>query len=385
MAARPPRGARQRASTPVRASKPAPASTPARGSKAARALTRRRDPRGLEILEIDLLRYERGGARERRAVIDGVMRSLGTGFVYARHDVPSALIDEAYGLLRTFFHLPTEVKRRYVVPGSMGQTGYTGLLVETAAGRDTPDWKEMLNWGRELVPGHPLARRFPHRYMPRRLPDDVVPGIARVLDVFFERMLDLQRRFLRIVAEGVGCAPTFFDALLADGPTLARAIRYPPMQSAPGRDHVWAGEHGDINLITALPRATAPGLQVRIDGRWVDAVAPEGLAIVNSGLMLERLTNGRIPTGIHRVVAGPGQQGERCSVVQFGHPTPWTVLSPLPSCIDREHPQREGSILAGDWLDQVLYDINLYEDARRVPSEPAALAAPPVAAGPEER
>ncbi len=326
----------------------------------------------LRILDVDLLRFERGDERARRAVIDGVRESLGTGFVYARHDVPPGLIDEAAGLVASFFHLPPEVKRRWVVPGSMGQTGYTGLLVETAASAERPDWKEMLNWGRELREGHPLRRRYPHRYMPRALPEEAVPGIAATLGLFFDRMLDLQRRFLRIVAEAVGCAPTFFDALLADGPTLARALRYPPMASAPGEGFVWAGEHGDINLITALPRATARGLQVKIDGGWVDAVAPDGQAIVNSGLMLERLTNGRIPTGIHRVVADPDQPGERLSVVQFCHPTPWTVLSPLASCVDAAHPQREAAITAGDWLDQVLYDINLFEDARRVPGAAAA-------------
>ncbi|MFM8385914.1 MAG: isopenicillin N synthase family dioxygenase [Planctomycetia bacterium] len=326
------------------------------------------------ILEVDLLAYERGGRAQRKAVIDGVMSSLGTGFVYARHDVPTGIIDEAYARLADFFHLPAEVKRRYVVPGSMGQAGYTGLLVETAAVNDKPDWKEMLNWGRELPPGHPLRKRYPHRYMERRLPDDVVPGMDRVLMVFFERIFDLQRRFLRIVAEGVGCAPGYFDGMLADGPTLARAIRYPPMSAAPGKDYIWAGEHGDINLITALPRATARGLQVKVGDTWVDAVAREGCAIINSGLMLERLTNGRIPTGIHRVVAEPGQQGERLSVVQFCHPTPWTLLQPLASCISPARPQRESGIMAGDWLDQVLYDINLMEDARRVTSAAAAVA-----------
>jgi isopenicillin N synthase-like dioxygenase len=319
-----------------------------------------------KILVVDLLAFERGDRRRRKAVVDGVMKSLGTGFVYARHDVPAALIDEAYDLLARFFHLPPEVKRRYVVPGSHGQSGYTGLLVETAAAARTPDFKEMLNWGRELAPGHPLRRRYPHRYMDRRLPDDVVPGIGRVLGTFFERMLDLQRRFLRVVAEGIGCAPGFFDAMLTDGPTLARALRYPPMEAAPVGEYVWAGEHGDINLVTALPRATARGLQVKVDGAWVDAVAPEGLAILNSGMMLERLTNGRIPTGIHRVVAERGQQGERFSVVQFCHPTPWTLLTPLASCVGPRRPQREPAITAGDWLDQVLYDINLVEDARRV-------------------
>ena len=45
-----------------------------------------------------------------------------------------------------------------------------------------------------------------------------------------------------------------------------------------------------------------------------------GRVIINTGIMLERLTNGQIPIGWHRVVAAPGYEGERYSVVQFCHP-----------------------------------------------------------------
>ena len=138
------------------------------------------------------------------------------------------------------------------------------------------------------------------------------------------------------------------------------------MAELPDDGHEWAGQHGDINLITALPRATAPGLQVRVDDGWVDATPPDDAVIINTGIMLERLTNGIIPIGWHRVVAAPDFTGERYSVVQFCHPRPWTVLAPVPSCCTAEHPQRFSAISAENALDEVLYEINLVEDARRV-------------------
>ncbi|HEX9258056.1 MAG TPA: 2-oxoglutarate and iron-dependent oxygenase domain-containing protein [Acidimicrobiales bacterium] len=319
-----------------------------------------------EILDVDLLAFEKGDAATRLAVVDGVRRSLITGFVYTSHDVGEGFLDDVYGTLQEFFSLPAERKQQFVASGSHGQTGYTGLLVETAASSDVPDWKEMLNWGRTVPAGHPLRRKYPHRYMDQVLTEAAVPGSDALLMEFHDRLFDLQRRFLRVIALGIGCGEDFFDRMLADGPTLTRAIRYPAMAEAPGPAHVWAGEHGDINLITALPRASAPGLQVKTGDGWIDAVAPAGRAIINTGMMLEQLTNGVIPTGIHRVVAAPGYTGERYSVVQFCHPTPWTILAPVPSCISPEHPQRYGAIEAGDRLDQVLYEINLVEDARRV-------------------
>ena len=321
-----------------------------------------------EILDVDLLAFENGAGPARRAVVDGVTRSLATGFVFTRHDVPDDLLDTAYGMLAEFFQLDHDTKQQFNVPGAQGQTGYTGLLVETAASSDHPDWKEMLNWASPIAPGHPLKRKFSTAYPDQVLPESAVPGITEVLYRFHEVIADLQRRFLRIIAEGIGCHETFFDDMVTDGPTLTRAIRYPPMTDVPGDGHVWAGAHGDINLITALPRATAPGLQVKVDDDWVDAVAPEGQVIINTGIMLERLTNGQIPIGWHRVVGAPGYEGERYSVVQFCHPRPWTVLSPVPSCCTPVHPQRFSAITAADALDEVLYEINLVEEARRVES-----------------
>ena len=320
-----------------------------------------------EILEVDLLAFENGSAQQRRAVVDGVSRSLATGFVYTLHDLSEDMLDTAYGMLREFFEHPQEVKLAFVAPHAHGQTGYTGLLVETAASSDVPDWKEMLNWGLTLPEGHPLRTRYPHRYGPQVLPEAAVPGITDVLNTFHRKVEDIQRRFLRIIAEGLGCHASFFDEMTTNGATLTRAIRYPAMNEAPaGAGHVWAGAHGDINLITALPRSTAPGLQVLVDGEWVDAVAPGGQVIINTGMMLERLTNGVIPTGIHRVVAAPGYSGERYSVVQFAHPTPWTLLNPLAACITADNPQRFSGMVSADALDLVLYEINLVETARRV-------------------
>jgi isopenicillin N synthase-like dioxygenase len=324
---------------------------------------------GPAILDVDLLAFERGSSSDKRAVVDGVMRSLGTGFVYTSHDLSSDLLDTAYGMLAKFFALPADTKARWEAPHSHGQTGYTGLLVETAATAEAADWKEMLNWGTEVPPAHPLRARYPHRYSDQVLPEADVPGITAVLDAFHERVLDLQARFLHIVAVGLGCAEDFFDDLLVDGSHLSRAIHYPPMAAVPGSadgGHVWAAPHTDINLITALPRATGPGLQLLLDGTWVDVIPPEGKVVLNTGIMLERLTNGIIPAGVHRVVApagdGDGAAADRYSVVQFCHPAPWFVLAPLSSCVSPERPLRYGAIEAGALLDRVLWEINLIRD-----------------------
>ena len=319
-----------------------------------------------EIYDVDLSVFESGTPCQRDNVVNTVMTSLKTGFVYTSHDLTEDLLDAAYGALEAFFSLDAEVKQTAIVPGANSQAGYTGPLTETAAASQDADWKEMLAWGTELPAGHPLRSRFPNSYGGIFLPENLVPGITKTLTEFSKRILDIQRRFLRIIAVGIGCHETFFDAMTLDGATKNRAIHYPAMGDAPGGNHIWAGEHGDIDLITALPRATERGLQIKLsddngDTRWVDAAPPEGRMIINTGIMLDRITNGMIPPGLHRVIADEHQRADRYSVVQFCHPTPWTILSPVTSCITADNPQRHAPIAAGDLLSQVLHNIKLID------------------------
>lgn len=314
-----------------------------------------------QILDVDLLAFERGTTLQRGAVVDGVRRSLATGFVYTKSDLSSSLMESAYGLLERFFSMDLASKRSFEAPGTSGQTGYTGVLRETAAGSDWPDWKEMLNWAVPPPRSHPLRRQFPILYPEPVLPDVLVPGLTTVLSEFHHAVAELQRRFLRVVALAMGCSDTFFEEMVRDAPTLTRAIHYPPMANAPPGEHVWASAHADINLITALPRASGPGLQVEVDGHWVEAIPPDGQVIINSGLMLERLSNGLIPAGRHRVLSPPGRSAGRLSVVQFCHARPWTVLAPVASCCTPDHPQRFAAITAASALEDMLYEIKLLD------------------------
>ena len=281
---------------------------------------------------------------------------------------PRTLLDEAYGMLAEFFSLtPTRRSCASCARARTGRPGYTGLLVETAASSDVPDWKEMLNWGREAPDGHPLRTRFPHRYGPQVLPEGAVPGISDVLNHFHDRIADLQRRFLRIIAVAIGCHEEFFDAdappraapdpghpLPGDGarpgpgPRVGRRARrhQPDHRAAPGQ----------------RPRAAGPDRR-RLGGRRAARGPGDHQHRDDAGAAHQRRDPHRHPPRRRR---RPGRSGERYSVVQFCHPTPWTVLAPVavvrlaraPAAL-RRHP-------AGDRLDEVLWEINLVEDGRRV-------------------
>jgi isopenicillin N synthase-like dioxygenase len=104
-----------------------------------------------------------------------------------------------------------------------------------------------------------------------------------------------------------------------------------------------------------------------VGGEWQAVLPTEDQLIINTGLMLERLSNGRLPSGWHRVRAPAGGQAERISVVQFCHPRPSTILCPLASCCQAPTPQRFVAISAADALEDVLYRIQLLRPAQGAP------------------
>ncbi len=123
-----------------------------------------------------------------------------------------------------------------------------------------------------------------------------------------------------------------------------------------------AGAHGDINLITLLMGASTGGLQVlRKDGEWIDAIPEEDELVINVGDMLERLTNNKLRSTIHRVVNPPKEEwgNPRYSIPFFMHPRSDMDLSCMPECVDEAHPKAFKDITAGAFLHQRLVEIGL--------------------------
>ena len=93
---------------------------------------------------------------------------------------------------------------------------------------------------------------------------------------------------------------------------------------------VRAAAHGDINLLTILPAATEPGLQVLgKDHLWYDVPCDFGLLIVNIGDMLAEASGNYYPSTVHRVLnpTGEGRFKSRISMPLFLHPRREVVLS----------------------------------------------------------
>lgn len=120
------------------------------------------------------------------------------------------------------------------------------------------------------------------------------------------------------------------DMLNGSDHTLLRVLHYPPLTGSEAPGAVRAAAHGDINLLTLLPAATEPGLQVLgKDQAWHDVPCDFGLLIVNIGDMLQEASGHYYPSTVHRVLnpVGAGAQKSRVSLPLFLHPRREVVLS----------------------------------------------------------
>lgn len=279
------------------------------------------------------------------------------GFVALKgHFLDDLLVDKLYEQIKRFFELPTEVKRKYEVPGIGGQRGYVSFGKESAKGRKEGDLKEFWHFGQYVDKTSKYAEEYPENV--------TVEELARFNEVGKQayQMLEKTAKYvLRSLSLHLGLEETYFDNFIKNGNSILRPIHYPPIETEPkGAER--AAAHGDINLITLLMGAQGKGLQVQNHkGEWIDAVAAPDELMINVGDMLARHSNNKLKSTIHRVTNPPKEMWgtSRYSIPFFMHPISAMKLDVLENCIDEENPKKYEDITAGDFLNQRLKELGL--------------------------
>ena len=279
------------------------------------------------------------------------------GFVSLKnHFLSDDLVDNLYKEVKNFFALPLETKKKYEIEGLGGQRGYVSFGKEHAKGKTEGDLKEFWHFGQVPATNANLNEEYPKNVTVTELPKFNTTGLEAY------RMLEKTGIYvLRALALYIGLDEFYFDYWATNGNSILRPIHYPPITEEP-KGAVRAGAHGDINLITLLMGASSGGLQVlRKDGEWIDAIPKEDELVINVGDMLERHTNNKLRSTIHRVVNPPREQwgNPRYSIPFFMHPRGDMKLNCLEACIDEKNPKAFDDITAGEFLHQRLVEIGL--------------------------
>ena len=310
------------------------------------------------IPSVDLADFTSGDPKRKQKFVDEIGKAYEEiGFVALKnHFLDNDLEENLYKEVKTFFDLPLEVKKKYEIEGLAGQRGYISFGKEHAKGKKEGDLKEFWHFGQEPAADANLTEEYPENVQVAELKNFNKVGMEAY------RMLEKTGIYvLRALALYIGLEEHYFDHWASNGNSILRPIHYPPITEEP-KGAVRAGAHGDINLITLLMGASTGGLQVlRKDGEWIDAVPQEDELVINVGDMLERHTNNKLRSTIHRVINPPKDQWDkpRYSIPFFMHPRSEMRLDCLEECIDEENPKQYEDITAGDFLHQRLVEIGL--------------------------
>jgi isopenicillin N synthase-like dioxygenase len=309
-----------------------------------------------EVPSLDLADFKSGDpVKKEKFVADLGAAFTNIGFVAIKnHGLNDDLRAKLYRAVQHFFSLSEQQKRQYEFSELSGQRGYVSKGKETAKGFKVADLKEFYHVGQPEPIGAMPANVFPEEF----------PEFKQYTLEVYRMFEDTGKMLLRAIAIYLDLPDDYFEAKVKNGDSLLRALHYFPIEN-PNLLHdgaVRAAAHGDINLITLLMGASAEGLEVlRRDGAWISITALPDQIVVNVGDMLDRLTNHKLKSTIHRVVNPPREKmgTSRYSIPFFMHPRADMDLTCLDSCISPETPKLYTDMTAGAFLDERLRELGL--------------------------
>ncbi|WP_254561216.1 isopenicillin N synthase family dioxygenase [Dyadobacter diqingensis] len=309
-----------------------------------------------EVPSLDLADFTSGDAKKKeKFVADLGSAFTNIGFVAIKnHGLSDDLRIKLYDTVQHFFSLPEAEKKKYEFPELFGQRGYIGKGKETAKGFKVADLKEFYHVGQPEPIGDMARNVFPGE----------LPEFEQYTVEVYKTFENAGKTLLKAIAIYLNLPEDYFEDKVKNGDSILRALHYFPIENPDlvPDGAVRAAAHGDINLITLLMGASAEGLEVlRRDGKWIAITALPDQIVVNVGDMLDRLTNHKLKSTIHRVVNPPREKmgTSRFSIPFFMHPRAAMDLTSLESCVNSEYPKMYVNMTAGEFLDERLRELGL--------------------------
>lgn len=298
---------------------------------------------------LDLQTFLHGSSSQKQHFVHILGQALETVgfFALEHHTIDAQLIQTAYGAAADFFTLPAATKQTYERAEIHRQRGFTRFGQEHAKDSQAPDLKEFWHVGRE----DELANPWPQE----------VPQFQAAMSQLYTQLERCAVYLLRACALYLNLPENTFDQEATQGKSILRVLHYPPLPPSEQTQGLRAAPHEDINLITLLCESTGPGLELQqADGSWLAIATLPGQIIVDTGDMLQALSNGVFKSTTHRVVNGDLHHTRRFSLPFFVHPRSDFDLTPLPNCVERTGGQPKfPSQTAGQYLQQRLQEIGL--------------------------
>lgn len=311
------------------------------------------------IPAIDIAPFLSGDTAGKIRVANAVKRACEEiGFlVISGHGVPGETTETLFERGFAFFDQPVEEKSRWHPTGDAKQRGYHGMAtrgLSATLGKGAPkDLRESLFLGplddhRAEYAHIPEARTS---YAPNLIPDRP-EGIDAALTGMYRAFERLAADLMRIFAVALEMPEDHFAPLIGKHFSILSAHHYPALTEPPLPGQLRTGEHTDYGALTILATTEARGgLEARrADGAWLPVQPGPGELVVNLGDMMQRWTNDRWVSTMHRVAVPENLNdatSRRMSVGYFMHPNYDAEIRCIPTCLSAGQAPEYGPITAG--------------------------------------
>jgi isopenicillin N synthase-like dioxygenase len=262
------------------------------------------------------------------------------GFMYVQSiGIDASLIAHAFHVAREFFAQPATFKQQFAYTSAAANFGYQGIEAERLDPTHAPDLKEAFTMRNALAQTKSSAA----------WPGEEFRVTAMKL---FTESLAAGQRLLSLIAQGLSLPPDFFTSRHSGENVTLRFLHYPAHLDPRSQTQLGAGAHTDYGSITLLFQDDVGGLEVRdSNDQWQFAAPLADAVVINTGDLMERWTNGRFRSTLHRVRPITGHR-DRYSIAVFIDPDSAVVVDSIPSCVTADNPARYPPIAAGDHLQQ---------------------------------
>ena len=187
---------------------------------------------------------------------------------------------------------------------------------------------------------------------PNAWPEDM-PEFRQTLLAFLDAAKASCDALMSAIALSLGLPKNYFVPYHDRTDSTLRLLHYPALSGTPAPGQLRAGAHTDFGGMNLLFQDDEGGLEIQSpDDSWIAAPAIPGTAIVNTGDLIARWTNGLFGSSPHRVVnpTGPAAGKDRYSFVLFHSPNPNAIISCLDPCQGPDNLPKFAPISAGEHL-----------------------------------
>jgi isopenicillin N synthase-like dioxygenase len=288
---------------------------------------------------IDLEGWFTGDASERQRVLEEVRDACEkVGFLAIKnHHFPEDVFKQTWSLSREFFDLPladkTEVPMTEEYPYGYEYKEILSYSIDDKNVAAARDWKETF----QVCVNMPAGEiRWPSK--PKAFDETLI--------AYYRNMEKLGGQLMRIFALALDLPEEWFEDKINKNQSALRVLNYPHQDHLPDVGQVRASAHTDYGTLTILAADDAPGgLQVQnLDGSWQDVKLAPGVFVVNLGDLMQRWSNDKWRSTMHRVVnpsrdvVEAGADTRRQSIAFFMNPNPDTLVEVI-LCKDGEQPK----------------------------------------------